>query len=118
MGVNEKATRDELSKEMRKIARESDSVFWKDIAKRISKSKDNITEVNVGKISRYSSSGQTVVVPGIVLGSGRIEEPVNVAALYFSKAAETKIREAGGKTMTFSDLMKENSKGTGLKILG
>jgi len=118
MGVKEKEERDRLSSEMKKMARENDSRFWRDIATRIGKSKDGIVEVNVGRISRYSASGDTVVVPGVVLGAGRIEEPINVAALYFSKSAEKKITEAGGKTLTLSDLMKENKKGTNVKILG
>lgn len=118
MGVKEKTEREKLSSEMKKLARDSDARFWRDIARRIEKSKDSLVEVNVGKISRYSSNGETIVVPGIVLGSGRIEEPVNVAALYFSKSAETKIKEAGGKTLSFRELMKENSKGKDIKILG
>ena len=118
MGVNEKDEREKLALEMKKTALDNDSRFWGDVAKRIRKSKDNLVEVNVGKISRFSSMDDTVVVPGIVLGSGRIEEPVKVAALYFSKAARTKIEEAGGKAITLRELMSENSKGTKIKIIG
>jgi large subunit ribosomal protein L18e len=118
MGVNEKGEREKLALEMKRAALESDSRFWGDIATRIRKSKDNLVEVNVGKISRFAAADETVVVPGVVLGSGRVEEPIKVAALYFSKSAKSKIEEAGGKTMTFRELMSENSKGTKIKIIG
>ena len=118
MGVNEKDKREKLALEMKKAAVENDSRFWGDIAKRIRKSKDNLAEVNIGKISRFAATDDTVVVPGVVLGSGRIEEPVKVAALYFSRTARSKIEEAGGKAMTLEELMKENSKGTKVKIIG
>ena len=118
MGVNEKDERERLALEMKKTALENDSRFWGDVAKRIRKSKDNLVEVNVGKISRFSSMDDTVVVPGVVLGSGRIEEPVKVAALYFSKSARSKIEGAGGKAITLRELMSENSKGTKIKIIG
>ncbi len=118
MGVNEKGEREKLALEMKRAALESDSRFWGDIATRIRKSKDNLVEVNVGKISRFAATDETVVVPGVVLGSGRVEEPIKVAALYFSKSAKSKIEEAGGKTMTFRELMNENSKGTKIKIIG
>lgn len=118
MGVNEKIERQKLALEMKKTARDNDSRFWGDIATRIGKSKDSITEVNVGKISRYASTDDVVVVPGIVLGAGRIEEPVKVAALYFSQSAKNKIEQAGGKALSFRELMEENSKGTNIKIIG
>ena len=118
MGVNEKDERERLAIEMKKTALENDSRFWGDVAKRIRKSKDNLVEVNVGKISPFSSMDDTVVVPGVVLGSGRIEEPVKVAALYFSKSARSKIEWAGGKAITLRELMSENSKGTKIKIIG
>ncbi len=118
MGVNEKDKREKLALEMKKTALENDSRFWGDIANRIRKSKDNLVEVNVGKISRFAPTDSTVVVPGVVLGSGRIEEPVRVAALYFSKSAKSKIEEAGGKALTLRELMSENAKGTKIKIIG
>ncbi len=118
MGVNEKKEREKLALELKKTAIANDSRFWEDIAKRIRKSKDSLVEVNVGKISRYASADSTVVVPGVVLGAGRIEEPVKVAALYFSKSAKSKIEEAGGKTLTLNELMNENAKGTKIKIIG
>ena len=118
MGVNEKDERERLALDMRKTALENDSRFWGDIAKRIRKSKDNLVEVNIGKISRFATNDDVVLVPGIVLGSGRIEEPVKVAALYFSKSAKSKIEDAGGKAITLRELMSENSKGTKVKIIG
>ena len=118
MGVNEKDERERLALDMKKTALENDSRFWGDIAKRIRKSKDNLVEVNIGKISRFATSDDVVLVPGIVLGSGRIEEPVKVAALYFSKSARSKIEDAGGKAITLRELMGENSKGTKVKIIG
>ena len=118
MGVNEKDERERLALDMKKTALENDSRFWGDIAKRIRKSKDNLVEVNIGKISRFATSDDVVFVPGVVLGSGRIEEPVKVAALYFSKSARSKIEDAGGKAITLRELMGENSKGTKVKIIG
>jgi large subunit ribosomal protein L18e len=118
MGVNEKEERERLALDMKKTAIENDSRFWEDIARRIRKPKNNLAEVNVGKISRFAAADEVVVVPGVVLGSGRIEEPVKVAALYFSKSAREKIEGAGGKTLTLKELMEENSKGTNVKIIG
>lgn len=118
MGVDQKEARQKLANAMKKLAKENDSRFWKDIAERLEKSKDRIVEVNVGRISRYAGTGDTVVVPGVVLGSGDIDEPISVAALYFSETARKKITEAGGRILSLEDLMNENSKGSNIKIMG
>jgi large subunit ribosomal protein L18e len=59
-----------------------------------------------------------VVVPGKVLAAGNISHPVNVAAFAFSEQARAKILKAKGKCLSISDLMKKNSKGTNVKIVG
>jgi large subunit ribosomal protein L18e len=58
------------------------------------------------------------VVPGKVLGTGKIDHPVNVAAFAFSEQARSKILKAKGKCLSISDLMKKNPKGTNIKIIG
>jgi len=58
------------------------------------------------------------VVPGKVLGAGRIDHPVHVAAFSFSDQARFKILRAKGKCLSILELMEKNPKGTNVKILG
>jgi large subunit ribosomal protein L18e len=58
------------------------------------------------------------VVPGKVLGAGKIDHPVNVAAFAFSEQARSKILRTKGKCLSILDLMKKNPKGTNVKIIG
>lgn len=118
MGVFDKSSRDKLIQLLKKNAIENNSRFWKDIAERLDKPKNRIVEVNVGKISRYAKAGETVVVPGVVLGAGNIEEAINVAALYFTETARRKIEEAGGRVYELKELLEINKTGSKLKIMG
>jgi len=59
-----------------------------------------------------------VVVPGKVLGAGKIDHPINVGAFAFSERARSKILKAKGKCLSISDLMKKNPKGANVKIIG
>ncbi len=118
MGVLDRSSRERLISLLKKTAIENDSKFWKDIAERLDKPKNRIAEVNVGKISRYAKAGETVVVPGVVLGAGNIDDAINVAALYFTETAKRKIEEAGGKVYNIEELLEINKTGTKLKIMG
>ena len=61
-------------------------------------------EVNIGKIDKLTKEGDTVAVPGKVLGNGSLTHSVNVAANSFSKSAAEKIKGAGGKALALKEL--------------
>jgi large subunit ribosomal protein L18e len=52
-----------------------------------------------------------------VLGSGALSQSVKVAALNFSASATSKIRDAKGQCMTIEQLLRDNPKGSGVRIL-
>jgi len=106
-----------LIEELRKKSLELKAPIWKVIAEKLEKSRRSRVEVNLVSIDRNANKGDTVIVPGVVLGSGELSKPVNIAAWKFSPSAEEKINKAKGKMMTIEELMKENPKGKGVKIL-
>jgi len=59
-----------------------------------------------------------VVVPGKVLGAGKIDLPLQVAAFAFSDKARSKISKAKGKCLSIPELMKKNPKGANVKVIG
>lgn len=97
---------------------ESDAPIWRTLAEKLEKPKHSRYTVNVSRINRSTKNGETVTVPGKVLGTGTLNHKVSVAAFSFSEAARNKIEAAGGKCLTFSALVKKNPKGTDLKIIG
>ncbi len=74
-------------------------------------------EVNLSRIDRNTSKGETVVVPGRVLAGGTMTKPVHVAAAFFSAAAKQGIEDAKGSAMSIPELIAKNPKGTGVRIL-
>ena len=106
-----------LIDELLKASAINDAPIWKDIAERLAKPKRLYAEVNVSKIQRYAKEGETIIVPGKVLGGGKITKAVTVAALSFSESARRKIIEAGGKCLTIKELLEINPTGSGVRIM-
>ena len=98
-------------------ARENNAKIWRYLAELLERPKRKRVEVNVSKINRYSEKGETIVVPGKVLGTGELKHPVTVAAFRFSLSAKEKILKAGGKTISIPELIESNPKGSNVKIL-
>ncbi|MFW5973760.1 MAG: 50S ribosomal protein L18e [Natrialbaceae archaeon] len=106
----------ELIAELKSASRERDADVWRDIADRLEKPRANHAEVNLGRIERYAREQETVVVPGKVLGSGRLRKSVTVAAVDFSSSAETKIDQVG-ETVPIEQLLEQNPEGSNLRVI-
>ncbi|CAB49453.1 50S ribosomal protein L18e [Pyrococcus abyssi] len=106
-----------LIRYLRKKSNEEKVKIWKDIAWRLERPRRQRAEVNVSRINRYAKDGDMIVVPGSVLGAGKIEKKVIVAAWKFSETARRKIEEAGGEAITIEELIKRNPKGSGVIIM-
>lgn len=93
------------------------SNLWADIAERLKRPRNLMAEVNLSKLSKHTSEGEVVVVPGKILGSGEISHSITVAALSFSKTAEAKLKKAGCKCLSVSELAELNPEGSHVKIV-
>lgn len=106
-----------LIEELRKKSFEIKAPIWLEIAKKLEKPRRKKIEINLSDIDRNTKKGDTIIVPGIVLASGELTKSVTIAAWRFSQTAEKKIKKSKGKCLTIEDLMKENPKGRGVKII-
>jgi len=102
---------------LRKKAKENDAAIWRDVADRLSSSRRRRVTVNLSRLNRYTKEKETVVVPGKVLGAGKLEHPLIVAAFTFSKQSHSKISTAKGKCLSILELLKTNPKGSNIKIM-
>ena len=107
----------QLIDELKEKSLELKAPIWREIAEKLSKSTRQRIEVNLSDIDRNITDGETVIVPGVVLASGNLTKKVNIVAWRFSKTAEQKIKNSNGKIMKIEDLLKENPKGSNVKII-
>ena len=106
-----------LIQELKKKANEHGVKIWKRIAEDLSKSSRSRRIVNLYKLDKNTKEGETIVVPGKVLGVGELNHKITVAAWSFSGNALEKINKVG-KAIPISDLLKENPKGKRIRIIG
>ncbi len=106
-------TADLLVKESKK----NGASVWTRVAELLLKSTRSRPVVNISKINRYAKEGELVVVPGKVLGAGRLDKKVVVAAFSFSQLAVEKIKAAGGEAITLEEAVKRNPRGSNVRII-
>lgn len=108
----------QLISDLQEASREHDAPIWRDIADRLERPNRVWAEVNVSRLQRVLDDGDVAVVPGKLLGTGRIATSVTVGAFQWSKSAKTKVEEAGGEVLRIEDLLEDHPTGTEVRILG
>ncbi len=112
------ATLQGLIGELIQIAEEQKVPAWKAVAKGLSRSTRRRYEISLATIAKTARKQEIVVVPGSVLSAGELTEPLTIAALKVSQTAREKITKSGGKILTINDVLKENPKAKGVRIMG
>ena len=102
---------------LRKAAVANSANIWREVAEYIEKPRRQRVVVNVGKLNRVADEGDVVVVPGKLLGGGKLSKRVVVAAVNASPKAVQKVVEAGGEVLTIPDLVKRFPRGSRVKIV-
>jgi large subunit ribosomal protein L18e len=106
-----------LASDLEKASKQNNAKAWARVAELLMKPTRQRVTVNLSKINRYSKEGEMIVVPGKVLGSGKLEKKVTIAAYAFSETAITKIKAAGGEAITLLEAVKRNPQGSNVRII-
>ncbi|MFH1592741.1 MAG: 50S ribosomal protein L18e [Candidatus Woesearchaeota archaeon] len=107
----------ELIKSLKKLSIEKKVKIWKAVAKELEKPTRIRRVVNLDRLNRVCKDGETILVPGKVLGGGELDKKLTVAAFGFSEKALDKIKEKS-KSISIEELMKENPEGTKVRMVG
>lgn len=94
------------------------SAIWKRLATDLEKSTRNRRIVNLSRISRNVKAGETIVVPGKVLGDGDLSQNITIYAWQFSQSAIDKIAKSNSKALPIDELMNSEIKGKKVRIIG
>jgi len=108
----------DLIRILRKESRLSRSSIWLALAEYLEKPGRLRSAVNLSRLERNVGDKDVIAVPGSVLGAGNIRHKVTVAAYKFSTQAKMKIEKAGGRCISFRELIKIDPKGRNVKLIG
>ncbi len=104
--------------ELEKAGRKRKEKVWKTVAKILSASRRQRTEVNLWKLDKIAklNSGKILIVPGKVLGKGILTAKFSVAALEFSESARKALAEKG-EAIDLTELVEKKAKPSNVMIV-
>lgn len=107
-----------LIEQLRTASRQHKAPIWRAVAEKLEGPARNWAEVNISRIARFAKEGETILIPGKLLGTGTISFGVTVGAYSLSAQARKKIEEAGGHAMSIKELATAIPDGSGVRIMG
>ena len=103
---------------LRAAFKKSKAPIWRALEEELAGPRSNRREINVGRLAEVSKAGETLVIPGKILGTGSLGHKLTVCAYSISEGAARKIISAGGKVISFEELAKKHPDGKGVRIIG
>ena len=104
--------------ELKEASRKNDAPLWRRIATKHQGSSRNRPRVNVSKLEYNVNKNGKAIIPGKLMGTGIVTKKMTVAAYSFTESAREKINSAGGKCLTYNELIKKAPKGTDVVVIG
>jgi len=96
---------------LEKLYRTTEAPIWEDLAYRLSRPSRQSASVNLEQLDRLAKKfkGKTLIVPGKVLGKGKLNEKVKIVAVSASESA-IKIASKSGEIILLKDFIKTAGK--------
>tara|TARA_B110000014_G_scaffold204386_1_gene154602 strand:- start:233 stop:550 length:318 start_codon:yes stop_codon:yes gene_type:complete len=104
--------------DLKEASRKNDAPLWRSIATRLEGSSRNWPSVNISKLEYNINKNGKAIIPGKLMGTGIVTKKMTVAAYSFTDSAKEKIQSAGGKCLTYNEMIKAIPKGTDVMVIG
>ena len=104
--------------ELKEASRKNEAPLWRSIANRLEGSSRNWPSVNVSKLEYNINKNGKAIIPGKLMGTCIVTKKMTVAAYSFTDSAKEKIQSAGGKCLTYNEMIKATPKGTNVTVIG
>jgi len=104
--------------DLKEASRKNEAPLWRSIATRLEGPSRNWPSVNISKLEYNINKNGKAIIPGKLMGTGIITKKMTVAAYSFTTSAKDKIQSAGGKCLTYNELIKSVPKGTNIVVVG
>jgi len=93
------------------------SKTWHTVAQKLSAATRKHGSINLNKIDKITTTGDTLVILGKVLGGGDVTKKVRLCALSFSGSALDKLKKTKSETVSVLEEITKNPKANGVKLL-
>lgn len=90
---------------------------WKKISNLLLRVRRKQITMNLEEIDSKAKEGDTIVVPGKVLGTGNLSKKLKIVSFSISSSAREKMKKTKSEYAGIEDEIRKNKKAEGVKVL-
>lgn len=94
-------------RDLKKLSTKTGEKVWRAVATKLAATASQRPQVNLSKIDKYAKEGETIIIPGKVLGDGILSKKITIVGFKASASAVEKIEKSGS---TFIEIKNYISK--------
>lgn len=91
--------------------------IWRRVSDIIAKPARNQASVNLYRLNKVTKKNDIVVIPGKILGSGKLDHKITVGTLKISSLAKEKLASNNCTVFTIEQLLEKYPTGSGVRII-
>ncbi len=99
------------------LAKKQKAAKWVEIANLLALPRRQQIIKNLDEIEKQCKEGDTIIVPGKVLGKGDVSKRIRISAFSYSQEAREKLKAKKSEIVSIADEIKKNPKAEGIKVL-
>jgi large subunit ribosomal protein L18e len=107
--VEKTAIRSWLAELSKVHPKDKNAKLWQYVYNLATKPKRARIAVNLTKLQKHAEKGDTIVVPGKILGAGMMNKSINIAAIEYSKDALQKLKKANCTILSVQEIVKKEN---------
>ena len=104
-------------RDLKKLSNKTGVNVFRAVAEKLSAPASQRSEVNLSLIEKHVKAGETIIVPGKVLGNGTLTKKITIVGFKASESAIKKIESAGSKFIEIRDYISKKPSNK-LRIIG
>jgi large subunit ribosomal protein L18e len=86
---------------------EKNAKLWKNVYRYASKPRRSRITINLNRLDKVVNENDIIVIPGKVLGVGKITKKFTLSAIEYSNSASKKLAIAGCKIVPINEIIKK-----------
>ena len=100
----------DIISQLKKYSTKTGVGTFKAVAAKLAGPASQRAQVNLSKIDKVVKAGETIIVPGKVLGDGQLSKKVNIIAYSISSSALDKLKSSQSTYTSINDYLSKNPK--------
>jgi len=102
---------------LKKLSNTANVSVYRAVAEKLAASASRRAEVNLSKLNKVTKEGEKVIIPGKILGDGKLDKKITIISATISESAKKKIENSGSTYYSIDQYISQKQPDHNIRII-